>query len=131
MGRIRLRTLNLDEALCTYGLITAARVVDVRRVVLRGRSRDTAQRQAGASKQRDKGRTRKQIGHSMAPRYIAASGCRIVSFEFVLACPRLCERLEDMLPVSRREDEASEGESGSCGGSFLCARICSSSHDSS
>ena len=79
----------------------------------------------------DKGRTRKQIGHSMAPRYMAASGCRIASFEFVLTCPRLCERLEDMLPVSTREDEASAGESESCGGSFLCARICSSSHDSS
>ena len=89
MGRIRLRSLYLHKALGANGLIAAARVVDVGRVVLHGRSRDTAERQAGADEQGDKGRTRKQIGHSTAPRYIAASGCRIASFEFVLACPRL------------------------------------------
>ena len=89
MGSCRVSTLDLDEALGAYGLIAAARVVDVGRVVLHGRSRDTAERQAGADEQGDKGRTRKQIGHSTAPRYIAASGCRIASFEFVLACPRL------------------------------------------
>lgn len=133
MGRGRLCALDLDETLGADRLAAAARVVDVRGIILRSNGSERVSDTVHTSARNGRGgkrRTMKQMGHSAAPRYSAASFSRLASFPADVA--RLwCARLELECVDSARTLAPSAGAPSGSGGSFLCARICSSSQSSS
>lgn len=120
MGRGRVGALDLHKALGADGLVATSGMVDIIRIVLDRRRILAAQRMTSE----ELTRTKKHIGHSAAPRYTAASGCRGISLEAVLGrlwCVR--EDIECIEEPSARVMAESASPFSGCWGSFMAAVI--------
>jgi hypothetical protein len=126
MGWGWLAPLDLDETFCTYWVITAAGAIDIRRIVLEKISE-------WVQWDGKEGRcTKKQIGHSMAPLYRAASSVRDRSFEGGFLVCLIVEGLGVGTDwVGESEGLDCSGVDVEAAGSFLAARMRSASQSGS